>query len=118
MGHVAVKGDGLFIEGHGPRGHTPRSMNGQPDKPEVIGPRLRAIRLAAGYERQEAFAAICDISPQAWNNYERGRQTPRIDQLSKIRQATGVTADFILYGDPRGLTVEMADRIRRAEAAA
>ncbi len=117
MAHVFVKGAVVFIEGTDGRRHTPRRMDGQPDKPEFIGQRLRLLRLALGYEDQSAFAALCDVSPQAWNNWERGRQTPRLDQIAKIRRASGATVDFILFGDESGLSHKLATDIHKATAA-
>lgn len=105
----------MFIVPSGGRGYTPPRMNGQPDKPEAIGQRLRALRIAWGYEDNQAgFAEWCGVSSQAWNNWERGRQPPRLDQASLIRQRAQVTTDFIYYGDMRGVPHDIAIKIERA----
>lgn len=103
----------MFIEQAKARGQSSRAMDGQPDKPEVIGERLRIARLAMGYEDQVAFALRCGVSSQAWNNWERGRQPPSLDQASRIRARTGLTTDFIYYGDLRGLAQDLADKIQK-----
>lgn len=90
--------------------------DGRIDPPALIGARLRALRLAMGYANQGAFAALCDIAPRTWNNYEKGKRTPSREEVSKIRHKTHVSMDFVYHGDMRSVTLEMADKIRAAMA--
>lgn len=105
----------MWIEKSPPPAHHPRNMDGRIDQPSVIGRRLRALREALGYAKnQAAFARLCDISPRAWNNYELGLRTPSREEAGKVRRVTGVTLDFVYYGDDRSLTLELASKIRAA----
>lgn len=108
----------MFIEGRVARGHNPRRMDGRIDPPEIIGPRLKALRYALGFPKsQSGFAAMCGIAPKTWNNYEKLKRIPSREEAAKIRDKAGVTLDFIFHGDMGGLTVDKAAKIRAAEAA-
>lgn len=107
----------MFIEGPGRRGHNPRPMHQPPDKPEVIGQRLKAARIALGYgsdtegRDQKAFAESCGISPQAWNNWERGRHRPSLGEVSKLRPL-GITTEFVFYGDLSKMPHDLAMQVK------
>jgi transcriptional regulator with XRE-family HTH domain len=87
------------------------------DRPEVIGARLRALRIALGYKRARAFCEVVEISEQAWNNYENGRRAPTAKDGVKIAKTTGVTLDWIYCGDSQGLQDEnLKERLEGLEA--
>lgn len=98
-------------------GHNPRPMDGRIDSFAQIGQRLRALRIAKGYaDNQSGFAKMCGITPQAWNNYETGSRRPDLESAAKIRQATGVTYDFIYNGVMSHLPMDLASAIQQALA--
>lgn len=70
---------------------------------EAIGKRLVATRLALGFESQMEFAAAANISPQALNNYERGRSRPALEIALALCNRFGLTLDWIYRGDAGGL---------------
>lgn len=76
---------------------------------------MKALRLAFGPElgrqTQTAFADYCGIGVTAWNNYERMGARPDIDSARKLVAKFGVTLDWIYEGDPRGLRMDLADKL-------
>lgn len=60
-----------------------------------IGDKIRAIRLARGLTQNE-FAVLIRVTPQAVSNWERGVTPPDIDNIIRISDALGVTADYLL----------------------
>lgn len=86
---------------------------------EAMAERLRHLREMLGIT-QVAMAARLGMQVTRWNNYERGVgpvQAPEILRLK--RMFPGLTSDWILEGDRKGLTMEIAERLDAvAEAAA
>ena len=103
----------MLIEPRSGKSHNSRRMNGAPDHPKIIGQRLVALRKAFNM-RQVDFAKWCGISTPALANYEVGDRRPEINQMAKIRDKTGITYEFLLHGDIRGVPVEVADNVRAA----
>lgn len=78
---------------------------------DKIGERLRLTREALGLS-QAQFARKAEVSSSAYNQYERGRMRPAIDQAIKIRDAHKLTLDWIFLGDNSGLKASLADAIK------
>jgi len=78
-------------------------MQFEPDtSKEAVGNRLRAIRMARGWE--SGFTAqLVGVLPQSWSNYEAGKAYPSFATIAKLWQLTGATSDFILFGNPAGM---------------
>jgi transcriptional regulator with XRE-family HTH domain len=77
-----------------------------------IGKRLKALRIASGYERnQKGFVDLIGIAPNAWSQYEAGTRLPTLDQADKIVVATGVTLDWIYRGNVSGLPHHIAVKL-------
>lgn len=84
---------------------------------KAVGARLKALRAALGYERnQHGFAAFVGIAQTAWSNYEKGDRVPNLDAANKIAEATGATFDWIYRGNVSGLPHHIA--VQLAEQAA
>lgn len=68
---------------------------------DAIALRIVALQKALKIKVNEVFAAKCGISPQAMSNYKRkgGYRRPNIDQAGKIAAGTGVSVDWLLYGE-------------------
>ncbi len=64
----------------------------------AVGRRIRTIREARGMSR-EALAEIVDISPQFIADIEYGNKGMSIRTLFFLKQALGVTSDYILAGN-------------------
>jgi len=96
----------------------------EPDSNEEIGKRLRLIRIAYGRVQgrqreisQAEFARLCKITPSAWNNAETADNRIGIDGAMGIARRTGVSLDYIYFGERAGLPHAMAIEIERLEAA-
>lgn len=63
-----------------------------------FGKRLRACRIAAGFEQADMFADMLGIEAQRYRRYERGEAMPPTDVLLDMCEALDKTADFLLFG--------------------
>jgi transcriptional regulator with XRE-family HTH domain len=81
---------------------------------EAIGRRLKLLREKLGYEgrgKQTKFASMIGIADTTWNNYERGRAKITPFNLRKLKRKTGVTSDWIYFGDSDELPLNIARRL-------
>ena len=62
-----------------------------------LGERIREVRFSLGLN-QRAFARRLGVSYAAVSIWEQDRQTPKIDHLSKIAEAGGVTLEWLRKG--------------------
>jgi transcriptional regulator with XRE-family HTH domain len=76
--------------------------------PKLIGERLRAYREAIGLSQAE-FARMAGVSPQALNNWERGRQRPDLDSGIALCLAHNMPMDWTYFGK----AAEIKDGISR-----
>lgn len=65
---------------------------------EDVGKRIMDRRKNLGLT-QEALAEISDVTPQFISYAESGKRAMRPENLYKIAQALGVSADYLLTGD-------------------
>lgn len=77
---------------------------------KMVGNRLEVTRIALG-RKQADLARILLISPQRWNNYERGAKPLDIEIAIRICDKFGVTLDWLYRGDLSTLRFELAQRI-------
>src|SRR5689334_17068192 len=90
----------------------PRRMTATGDRSlREIGERLRLTREALGLN-QTVFARKAKVALSAYNQYEKGKMRPAIDQAIKIRDAHRLTLDWIYLGDNSGLAAALADAIK------
>lgn len=76
------------------------------------GDRLLRLRQVMGIPSQTGMAVALGIKLTRWNNIERGRQPISMDIAIRIRRRfPGVTLDWLLFGDPSGLSLELAKRL-------
>lgn len=78
---------------------------------EAIGHRLEVTRQALGLQQNE-FCARAKIAPNTYNQYEKGKKRPNIDNAIRLCEAYQLTLDWIFRGDPSGLRYETADVIK------
>jgi transcriptional regulator with XRE-family HTH domain len=86
------------------------------DRPEVIGARLKALRLALGYKRVKTFCDFIGITDTTWNNFERGHRRISIDEAAKVVTKTGVSLDWIYLGREHTLPLHIAEKLRQVDA--
>ena len=82
---------------------------------EGVARRIRAIRLMLGL-RPSDFAEFLGISKSALSNVERGGYPLSRDMAFQlVSKIDDLTLDYLYFGSYRGLTVEMAARLKSAE---
>lgn len=74
----------------------------------TVGTRLKEVREAAGYRRARAFAKALGVQENTYTSWERGDRVIHPEVLGRVRELTGVTADYIYYGDPAALSESLA----------
>lgn len=81
-----------------------------------IGLRLLHTRQALGIG-QTAFAERAEISATAYNQWEKGKKRPSIENAIELCDTYDLTLDWIFRGDPSGLRYELANGIKAIRAA-
>lgn len=76
----------------------------------MVGSRLQTTRIALG-KTQADLARVLLISPQRWNNYERGARPIDIEFAIRLCERFGVTLDWLYRGIVAGLPFELAQRV-------
>jgi transcriptional regulator with XRE-family HTH domain len=84
---------------------------------EAIAERLRMTREALGVRKQKEFAERAQISPNTYNQWEKGRVYPDLQYAIRLCDEYGITLDWIYLGDPSGLPYHIA-RLMKEEALA
>lgn len=80
-----------FLQGRG-------SLAGMIDPPEIIGPRLKALRIALGFPRQNKFAAAIGVEKNTYNPWEKGTRPLTFESACTIRQKFQIPLDYLFYG--------------------
>lgn len=75
----------------------PKQRNLPSDLSKAIGERLKAVRVARGYSRDDVGEWV-SLSPPQIGHFERGYNYPMVDDLVVICQRLQVSTDFILTG--------------------
>jgi plasmid maintenance system antidote protein VapI len=63
------------------------------DKPEVIAARLKALRLAVGFDQAKAWCEFVGIPENSWNHFERGRRTITVEAAIRAADMSGASLD-------------------------
>lgn len=78
---------------------------------EAVGRRLELSRAAFRLSQTE-FAEQAGMKQQTYNQMERGVYYPRIQSLHAFYDTYGLTSDWVLFGDPSGLSYELQDTLK------
>ena len=85
------------------------------DDPKIIGPRLRALRLALGIETQVEFAQSIGVEKNTYNPWEKGSRPLTFDGACKIRKKYHIPLDYLFYGESVDeLPMKVIKNIRQA----
>lgn len=76
-----------------------------------IGERLELARTVIG-QTQVEFCGKARIATNTYNQYEKGKKRPDIDNALKLCDAHDLTLDWIYRGDPGGLRYHIAEAIK------
>jgi transcriptional regulator with XRE-family HTH domain len=69
--------------------------------------RLKAARLSHGnYPNNIDLARAIGVEGETYNRWERGETEPGIANLAKLHAALGISLDWLVAGDRRGLPFE------------
>ena len=68
---------------------------------EILAERLRACRKRGDYTQREV-SIYCDVTEKAYQNYEVGRQEPKLSIIMRIAEFYKVSIDYLvgLTDDP------------------
>jgi transcriptional regulator with XRE-family HTH domain len=80
----------------------------------AVGYRLRLLREVLGYKgrgNQKKFAAMVGIGANSWNSYEQGNSRISVINMRKLKRKTGVTSDWVYFGDTDDLPLNIARRL-------
>jgi transcriptional regulator with XRE-family HTH domain len=80
------------------------------DHQTAAGERLRAAIKACGLRYIQA-AEIMGVTKNHLGNWMRGDGPIRVYELYRFCRVTGVTADWVLLGDPSGLPQRLAGQL-------
>jgi DNA-binding XRE family transcriptional regulator len=64
----------------------------------LFGNRLRLVREFKGLTQSD-FATRTGFLPSAINHFEQGRRMPSLENLKRLIEGLGVTADYLLFGN-------------------
>lgn len=75
-----------------------------------IGKRLKDTRLALGMN-QDQFARLAGIAQNTYNQWERGKSRPRLDEAIRLCDAHKLTLDWVYLGDASSIPFKIRDRL-------
>lgn len=81
---------------------------------EDFGVRLCAARIAAGFSTRKELADHIGVDQNTYTPWERGRSYPSAKTLLALREAVGVSLDWLMAGDERNLSVETFRKVSKA----
>lgn len=61
---------------------------------------------------QNTFCERASIATNTYNQYERGKTRPSVENAIALCEAYDLTLDWIYRGDPSGLRYDTADKIK------
>lgn len=77
----------------------------------VIGARIRKIREEIFEESREQFGKRCDLTERHIGQIERGDFLISLNSLDNIVSATGIDADYILYGKGENSKLQVRENL-------
>lgn len=89
----------------------------QPTPYAAEGKRLRAARLALGYNVLERYAKKAGISPSLYSMHETGSRMITLERARALKRTYGLDLDFIYDGEddalPHGLVKKITEILHR-----
>ena len=80
-------------------------------KDDPVAQRAIRLREAMGYDSPSTFAALLGYSAQRWGNVENGLPLSRDVAFKLVQTVPGLTLDWLYFGKPDGLPMELARRL-------
>lgn len=72
-----------------------------------FGERLIHLRKQLGYKEAVDMADAIGVDQNTYTRWERGETYPQVPNLLKLKRVTGVTADYLFFGDLSGLPFQL-----------
>jgi hypothetical protein len=92
-----------------------REETGGPDAP--VARRLQLLRQCFTGDNGAEFARrYARITPNRWNNFERGYPLSKDVAFNLVRWIPGLSLDWLWHGERRGLTFDLVARLDEMEA--
>jgi len=73
--------------------------------------RLKTLREALGYPSASGFANFLGIGATRYGNFENGTPLSREVVFLLVQSVPGLTSDWLYFGKPGGLPVDLARRL-------
>lgn len=80
----------------------------------AVGERLKALRLAKGFDTIRAFAKDLGVEEDRYTTWEKGKALIPPQSVADLIDRFGVTADWLYFGDPAGLSQTLYSELRAA----
>ena len=77
---------------------------------DAIGRRLQLVRRVHGMAQNE-FCARAGLATNTYNQYEKGKKRPSVENAIALCEQYGLTLDWIYRGETAGLRFAMSDAI-------
>ena len=84
--------------------------------PHSIGERLSLMRNVFGMTQTD-FGKGAGSKKSTYNQYEKGKERPSLDEAIKLCDKYGLTLDWIYLGDTRGLSPDLCAAIEAMQRA-
>lgn len=95
------------------------SRAGMADHPEsTVQDRVKRLRESVGMVSQQAMANYIGVSFNRWNNVERGLPLGHDLAVILCQRVPGLTLDWLYFGKPDGLPLDLARRLGEVPSAA
>ena len=91
--------------------HAPNPPPANPRHVDAIAARLLELRIMLGLSQVE-FCEGAGIETTTYNNWERGLGRPELDKANQLCDTYQVTLDWIYRGNPAGLPLQFAGKLR------
>jgi transcriptional regulator with XRE-family HTH domain len=78
-----------------------------PYSAEHVGRRVLLLQKMLGYRNGREFAGFLEVDENTLTSWTRGKRVPGLDKILRLKEKTGVTADFILFGDTATLPLHL-----------
>lgn len=73
-------------------------IRGMIDPPEIIGPRLKALRLACECPTQQEFAEQIGVEKNTYNPWEKGTRPLTFEGALLIRKRYRIPLEYLFFG--------------------
>lgn len=78
---------------------------------EAIGERLRALRIARGYQKQRDFYPALNIAQSNASRYENGEVAPSLARLKQFARRLDAPIEYLIDGIDDRMTVDLRRRL-------